>query len=113
MWIGVARGLASFEFSVSPSSNGFWVVKVNITIITIKNGVKSLAKKYGWNVILSQFVWLPIGFEDPVWCNIIKCTKTIANKIIGIKKCKAKNRVKVGCDTENPPHNQLTNGLPK
>jgi len=58
-------------------------------------------------------VLIPIGLDDPVWWSIIKWTNTIAARIIGIKKCRAKNRVSVGCDTENPPHNQFTNGFPK
>jgi len=37
----------------------------------------------------------------------------MALRIIGTRKCKAKNRVRVGCDTENPPHSHLTNGFPR
>jgi len=37
----------------------------------------------------------------------------MAAKIIGIRKCKAKNRVRVGCETEKPPHSHLTSGFPK
>jgi len=45
MWIGVANGLASLEFSVSPINKGICVTKNVITIITIKNGVKSFVEK--------------------------------------------------------------------
>jgi len=73
----------------------------------------SFLEKYGWNLILSKFEFVPVGFDDPFSCSISKWINTIAAKIIGTKKCKAKNRVRVGCETENPPHSQLTRGLPR
>lgn len=30
--------------------------------------IKSLIEKYGWNGILSKFLFSPKGFLEPVWC---------------------------------------------
>lgn len=62
---------------------------------------------------MSKLGLVPVGFDEPLLCSISKCTITIAAKIIGTKKCKAKNRVNVGCETENPPHSQPTSGFPR
>lgn len=62
---------------------------------------------------LSILVFVPIGFEDPVWCKASRCTMTIAAIAIGRKKCSAKNRVSVGCETENPPHIHSTRVFPR
>jgi len=64
-------------------------------------------------VTLSILVFVPIGFEDPVWCKASRCTITIAAIAIGRKKCSAKNRVSVGCETENPPHIHSTRVFPR
>lgn len=109
----MARGLASLEFSVSPISKGVCVVKNNKEIIAMISGVVSFLEKYGWNLILSKFELVPVGFDDPFSCNINKWISAIAARIIGTRKCRAKNRVRVGCETENPPHSHLTNGFPR
>ena len=67
---GVANGLASFIFSVSPIINGVCVVKIKIVIEAMIRGVVSFLEKYGWNDILSRFGFVPVGFEDPFSCNI-------------------------------------------
>jgi len=67
---GVANGLASLEFSVSPIIKGVCVVKINSIDIAMISGVVSFLEKYGWNTILSKFESVPVGFEDPFSCNI-------------------------------------------
>jgi len=47
MCSGVARGLASLEFSVSPIKRGVCVVKNNKVIIATISGVVSFLEKYG------------------------------------------------------------------
>lgn len=70
MWRGVDNGFASFEFSVSPIISGFCVVNlIRIIIVTI-TGVESFTEKYGWNLILSKFGFVPVGLEDPLLCSI-------------------------------------------
>jgi phage terminase large subunit-like protein len=56
---------------------------------------------------------VPIGFDDPVLCSRTKCTMASAASTIGRKKCSAKNRVKVGWFTENPPHIHSTIPFPR
>jgi len=110
---GVVKGLASLEFSLSPSKRGICVTKIVTRIVVISNGVVSFLEKYGWKFILSRSDLVPIGLEEPGWCKNRKCTMTNPNKIIGIRKCSAKNRVRVAWETENPPQSQVTNGFPR
>lgn len=98
---------------MSPIISGVCVVNVNNNIIAMISGVVSFLEKYGWNLILSRFGLVPVGFDDPFSCSISRWIITTALRIIGTKKCKAKNRVSVGCDTENPPHSHLTSGFPR
>lgn len=37
-------------------------------VIRIKNSTVSLMVQYGWNGILSVFLFNPMGLLDPVWC---------------------------------------------
>lgn len=113
MWIGVTRGFAGVKLSGSPKRLGaFNTNKVNILII-IKNPTKSFNVKYGLNGILSIFLWLPIGFIDPVWCKKSKWIIIKAETIKGSIKCSAKNRVNVALSTANPPQIHCTIKLPK
>jgi len=113
MCSGVAKGLASFEFSVSPINSGICVVSVRSVKAAMIRGVVSFLEKYGWNFILSKLGLVPVGFDDPLLWSINKWINTIALRIIGTKKWRAKNRVRVGCDTENPPQSHLTSGFPR
>jgi len=85
----------------------------SMAVIRGSSGVASFLEKNGWNVILSRLVLVPTGFEDPVWCSARKCSITIAAIAMGRKKCRAKNRVSVGCATENPPHIHSTSVFPR
>jgi hypothetical protein len=38
--------------------------------------------------------------------------RAIIEIIIGIRKCREKNRVRVGCEMEGPPQIQITRSLP-
>jgi len=113
MWVGVVRGFASAKFSGSEALNGTCVHSRIITAISGISGVRSFVEKNGWNVILSILVFVPIGLEDPVWCRASRCSITMAAMAMGRKKWRAKNRVKVGCDTENPPHIHSTSVFPR
>jgi len=59
-----------------------------------------------------MFLFIPIGFEDPVICNEIKWIIIIAIKMKGKRKCNIKNRFSVAFLTENPPHNHSTISFP-
>jgi len=56
------------------------------------------------NGILSVFLFNPRGLFDPVWCRNRRWISIIAAIIKGIRKCNAKNRVRVALSTANPPH---------
>ena len=68
--------------------------------------------KYGWNGILSVFLFSPSGLFDPVWCRNNKWISTIAAIMNGIRKSNAKNRVSVALSTANPPHTHWTTSFP-
>jgi len=76
-------------------------------------GKVSFFKKKGWKGILSKLVCEPRGLEDPVWCRNIKCSTATARIPKGSRKCREKNRVRVGCDTEKFPHIHSTNVFPR
>jgi hypothetical protein len=52
------------------------------------------------------------GLVDPSICKTLKCVST--NPIIknGSKKCKLKNLLRVGLETEKPPHNHSVIEIP-
>ena len=68
MWAGVVDSLAVLKFSTSPSTLGEWVIVRSIIIAIIEQGVISLIIKNGKNFILSLFVSVPIGLDDPFSC---------------------------------------------
>lgn len=74
--------------------------------------IKSLILKYGWNGILSMFIEVPKGFEEPVSWRRVMWIITSKEIIKGIIKCNAKKRVKVGLSTENPPHSHWVMFIP-
>jgi len=76
-------------------------------------GSVSFLKKKGWKGTLSKLVCEPMGLEEPVWCRNIRCSIAIARIPKGKRKCKEKNRVRVGCDTEKFPHIHSTNVFPR
>jgi len=53
------------------------------------------------------------GLEDPFSCKNIKCKKIRKARINGKRKCKVKNRFRVGALTEKPPHSQFTMLVPR
>jgi len=78
-------------------------------IIMVKiNPTKSFLVKNGWKLILSLSIWIIIGFDEPVECNIKIWEIDIAAIAKGRIKWNEKNRISVGALTEKPPHNQLT-----
>jgi len=112
MWIGVTSGFAMLKFSTSPSKFGKFEVITRNVIEIVTAGVKSLTVKVGWNLILSIFVWMLIWLEDPFSCSNIKCITAIAIITIGSRKCKEKNRFKVGWEIAGPPQIQVVRSLP-
>lgn len=110
--MGVFSGLAGLKFSGSPIENGAIkeireIIQRNITIPRI-----SLIEKNGWNLILSAFLLIPVGEFDPFMCNDAKWIIINADRIKGKRKWMAKNRFRVACPTENPPHNHCTIKFP-
>lgn len=113
MWTGVLIGFAGMKFSGSVEIYGEMLIMIeNInSVIIIPN--KSFEVKNGWNWILSLFMEIFKGFDDPVVCKVSMWIRVIAVITNGNKKWSEKNRVKVGPLTENPPHNHLTIMFPQ
>jgi len=112
MWIGATRGLAGLKFSTSLRIFGILDVIRTINIIIKMAGIVSFTENKGLNFTLSKFVWEFVGFEDPFSWRRIRWTNTITEIIIGRRKCKEKNRFKVGCETEGPPQIHVTSSFP-
>jgi len=66
----------------------------------------------GWNLILSAFDWVLVGFEDPFSWSRIKWINTNTIISMGVKKCNEKNRFRVGCEIEGPPQIQVVRSFP-
>ena len=113
-WIctGVDRGLAMFRFSTSPKKFGLFEIIIIIETEIQIRGVRSLIVNDGWNFTLSNWVFVPVGLDDPLTCRAIRWMMIIAEIIIGTKKCNEKNRFRVGCETEKFPHIHSTSLLP-
>jgi len=100
MWVGVDVILAWLKFSGSPIISGF-VDSTNLKIIdVIIIGVRSFVIKYGMNFILSVFVVLPDGLEDPDLCSNSRWIKITVVIINGRRKCSESIRFRVGWETE-------------
>lgn len=112
MCTGATNGFAVLKFSTSPNIFGVSEIIVIINIAITIIGRVSLIKNRGLNLILSEFVTVTEGFEDPFSCNKIRCASTSTTITKGRRKCKEKNRFKVGCDTEGPPQIQVTKSFP-
>jgi hypothetical protein len=76
------------------------------------NPTISFTVKYGWNGILSMFLFNTNGLFDPVWCRNNRWINTIAVITNGNKKCSANNRVSVVLSTANPPQTHCTTSFP-
>jgi len=108
IWIGVTIGLAGIKFSGSVEMYGeIQIIVINKIIVKIKP-TKSFLVKNGWKFNLSLSIWILIGLEDPIECNMKICVIAMAAITNGRRKWNEKNRIKVGALTEKPPHNQLT-----
>jgi len=67
MWTGVSRGFAGVKLSGSLRMYGsFRVSTINIMMVRVNPKI-SFTVKYGWNGILSVFLFNPRGLFDPVW----------------------------------------------
>lgn len=64
-------------------------------------------------MILSKFLLRPRGLPAPVSWRKIMCTTTKAAILKGRRKCRAKNRDRVGPLTANPPHSHSTMADPQ
>lgn len=104
--------LAVLKFSTSPSILGSIIHKISINTTRTLKYDTSLIKNVLKNLILSYCVLVPVGFEDPASWRRIRWTKTRAAITNGSRKCKEKNRFKVGCDTEKFPHNHWVTSFP-
>lgn len=104
MCTGVTNGFAGVKLSGSPRRYGSFRVSADSNMIMIVNPRMSFTVKYGWNGILSVFLFSPSGLLDPVWCRNSRWTTAMAAIANGIRKWSAKNRVSVALSTANPPH---------
>jgi len=103
IWIGVTIGLAGIKFSGSVEMYGeIQIIVINKIIVKIKP-TKSFLVKNGWKFNLSLSIWILIGLEDPIECNMKICVIAMAAITNGRRKWNEKNRIKVGALTENPP----------
>ena len=68
MCTGVTSGLAGVKLSGSLRMYGSFRVNIVNIIMAIVNPRISFTVKYGWNGILSVFLFNPSGLFDPVWC---------------------------------------------
>jgi hypothetical protein len=66
MCTGVTRGFAGVKLSGSLRTYGSFRVNIVSIIKVIMNPTTSLTVKYGWNGILSVFLFSPSGLLDPV-----------------------------------------------
>jgi len=89
-------GLARLKFSTSPNIFGDTDDSVISIIMQIRIYIKSLFVISGLNLILSIFVGVVCGFEDPFSCRKIRCIIIIINRMNGRRKWREKNRFRVG-----------------
>lgn len=112
MCTGVTKGFAGVKLSGSLRMYGSFRVKMVSNMMVSVNPKTSFTVKYGWNGILSVFLFNPKGLFDPVWCRNNRWINTIAAIMKGIRKCSAKNRVSVALSTAKPPHTHWTTSFP-
>jgi len=112
MWIGATKGFAGLKFSTSPSKFGaFDDIKIIKKAIMIM-GIESLIENNGLNLILSKFVYVEEGFDEPFSWSRIKWTIASITISMGKRKWSEKNRFNVGCDTDGPPQIHVTRSFP-
>jgi len=88
--------LAGLKFSTSPSILGLFDRVMHRMMAMTKIVVMSLIDSSGLNFILSKFVIVFVGFDDPVSCSIIRWPITMVAISMGSRKCSEKNRFSVG-----------------
>jgi len=110
--MGATKGFAILKFSTSPKILGLFDTRSNPRIIIETKGKTSLTKKKGLNLTLSKFKTVTVGLDDPFSWRRIRWTKTKTAITIGNRKCKEKNRLRVGWETEGPPQIQVTKSIP-
>jgi len=91
---------------------GFFIISIIMAVEIRRGGVMSFVVIRGWKFILSMFVFIEKGFEDPFSCSSIKWTIIIIIMIIGRRKCREKKRFRVGWDTDSPPQIHVTISFP-
>lgn len=109
---GVTSGFAGVKFSGSPRRLGENRASAIRGVIIKVSPKMSLMEKYGWNGILSQSDTIPSGLFEPDSCRKVRWTRVIPAIRKGSRKWMAKNRVKVGLSTENPPQAHSTRVCP-
>jgi len=67
MCTGVTSGFAGVKLSGSLRRYGSFKVNIVNIIMVNANPRTSFTVKYGWNGILSVFLFNPSGLFDPVW----------------------------------------------
>jgi len=72
----------------------------------------SFREYVGLNLILSIFVIVFDGLDEPFSCNMIRWIIIIIMIVIGRMKCNEKNRFSVGFDTEGPPQIHVVSSFP-
>jgi len=85
-------------------------------MIMTANFRMSFPVKYWWNGILSVFLFNPGGLFEPLWFVNSRWIIVIAAIANGIRKCNAKNRVRVALSTgivqpAGREHKEQTNSL--
>jgi hypothetical protein len=86
MCTGVTRGFAGTKLSGSLRMYGSFRVRIVKARIVSANPKISFTVKYGWNGILSVFLFNPNGLFDPVWWRNNKWINTMAAMTNGIRK---------------------------
>jgi len=72
MCIGATNGFAGEKFSTSPSKFGEFDSSSVIVVMVISIGNISFREYIGLNLILSVFVIVLDGFEEPFSCSMIR-----------------------------------------
>lgn len=112
MWRGATKGLAMLKFSTSPIRLGEFEIRVIIIIVDRIAGRRSLIENRGLNFILSLLNLVFDGFVDPFSCRRIRWVITRIDRIMGRRKCREKNRFRVGWSTAGPPQIHVSRLFP-
>ncbi len=112
MCSGATMGFAILKFSTSLRAFGAVDTRIIINQEIRIIGMESFIVNILWNLILSVFVFVFVGFEEPFSCRSIRWITIIARITIGSKKCSEKKRLSVGWETDGPPQIHSTSSLP-